>query len=114
MIRTLEEAIIHAEETANDYEEMIGDYALDSEKLAKCAKNQRQIAAWLRELAERRKAPEIVRCGEVSAGTVTPKIRNVIADMTLSGSCRGALTGIAQMRKGEPMELIARQAIEAK
>ena len=64
MIRTLEEAIIHAEEVANDYEEMIGDYALDSEKLAKCAKNQRQIAAWLRELAERRKAPEIVRCGE--------------------------------------------------
>ena len=64
MSMTLEEAIIHAEEVANDYEEMIGDYALDSEKLAKCAKNQRQIAAWLRELAERRKAPEIVRCGE--------------------------------------------------
>lgn len=64
MIRTLEEAIIHAEEAANDYEEMIGDYALYSEKMAKCAKNQRQIAAWLRELAERRKAPEIVRCGE--------------------------------------------------
>ena len=64
MIRTLEEAIIHAEEVANDYEEMIGDYALDSEKLAKCAKNQRQIAAWLRELQERRKAPEIITCGE--------------------------------------------------
>ena len=64
MIRTLEEAIIHAEETANDYEEMIGDYALDSEKLAKCAKNQRQIAAWLRELVERRKAPEIIYCHE--------------------------------------------------
>ena len=44
---TLKEAILHAEEVANDYEEMIGDYALDSEKLAKCVKNQRQIAAWL-------------------------------------------------------------------
>lgn len=46
-MRTLEQAIEHAEEVASDYEEMIGDYALDSEKLAKCAKNQRQIAAWL-------------------------------------------------------------------
>ena len=64
MSMTLEEAIIHAEEVANDYEEMIGDYALDSEKLAKCAKNQRQIAAWLRELQERRKEPEIIHCGE--------------------------------------------------
>ena len=64
MCMTLEEAIIHAEEVANDYEEMIGDYALDSEKLAKCAKNQRQIAAWLRELSERRKEPEIITCEE--------------------------------------------------
>lgn len=44
---TIEQAIEHAEEVANDYEQMIGDYALDSKKLAKCAKNHRQIAAWL-------------------------------------------------------------------
>jgi len=60
---TLEEAILHTEEVANDYEGMIGDYALDSEKLAKCAEEHRQIATWLRELQERRKAQEIVRCG---------------------------------------------------
>lgn len=47
---TLEEAIIHAEEAASDYEGMIEDYWLDSEKLAKCANEQRQIAEWLKEL----------------------------------------------------------------
>jgi hypothetical protein len=61
---TLEEAILHAEEAASDYEGMIEDYWLDSEKLAKCANEQRQIAEWLKELAERRKQPEIIRCGE--------------------------------------------------
>ena len=61
---SLEEAIEHAEKAANDYEGMIDDYALDSEKLAKCAAEHRQLAAWLRELQERRKVPEIIRCGE--------------------------------------------------
>lgn len=59
---TLEEAILHAEEAASDYEGMIEDYYLDSEKLAKCANEQRQIAEWLKELAEIRKQPEIIRC----------------------------------------------------
>ena len=59
---TLEEAILHAEEAASDYEGMIEDYWLDSEKLAKCANEQRQIAEWLKELAERRKQPEIILC----------------------------------------------------
>ncbi len=60
----LEQAIKHAEEVANDYEEMTHDYTLDSEKLAKCAAEHRLLAAWLRELQERRKAPEIIRCKE--------------------------------------------------
>ena len=64
MSMTLEEAILHAEEAASDYEGMIEDYWLDSEKLAKCANEQRQLANWLKELAERRELPEIVRCGE--------------------------------------------------
>lgn len=59
---TLEEAILHAEEAASDYEGMIEDYYLDSEKLAKCANEQRQIAEWLKELAEIRKQPEIIFC----------------------------------------------------
>ena len=64
MSRTLEEAILHAEEVASDYEDMKETYWLDSEKLAKCANEHRQIAEWLRELQERRKQPEIIRCGE--------------------------------------------------
>ena len=64
MSMTLEEAILHAEEAASDYEGMIEDYWFDSEKLAKCANEQRQLANWLKELAERRELPEIVRCGE--------------------------------------------------
>ena len=50
MSMTLEEAILHAEEAASDYECMIEDYWLDSEKLAKCANEQRQLAEWLKEL----------------------------------------------------------------
>ena len=48
MSMTLEEAILHAEEAASDYEGMIEDYWLDSEKLAKCANEHRQLAEWLR------------------------------------------------------------------
>ena len=48
MSMTLEEAIVHAEEVASDYEGMIEDYWLDSEKLAKCANEHRQLAEWLR------------------------------------------------------------------
>lgn len=49
---TLEEAIEHAEDIAIS---AIG---------CECREEHRQLAAWLRELVERRKAPEIVRCGE--------------------------------------------------
>ena len=59
---TLEEAIIHAEEAANTYEEMMDDYALDSKKLHKCANEHRQLAEWLRELQERRKADSCEGC----------------------------------------------------
>ena len=54
MVRTMtiEQAIEHAEDTAIS---AIG---------CECREEHRQLAAWLRELQERRKAPEIVRCGE--------------------------------------------------
>ena len=52
MSMTLEQAIEHAEDTAIS---AIG---------CECREEHRQLAAWLRELVERRKAPEIVRCGE--------------------------------------------------
>ena len=69
---SLEEAIEHAEKAANDYEGMIDDYALDSEKLAKCAEEHRQLAAWLRELVERRKESKIVRCSECKHKSFCP------------------------------------------
>jgi len=49
---TLEQAIEHAEDIAIS---AIG---------CECREEHRQLAEWLRELQERRKAPEIVRCGE--------------------------------------------------
>jgi len=49
---TIEQAIEHAEDTAIS---AIG---------CECREEHRQLAAWLRELVERRKEPEIVRCGE--------------------------------------------------
>ena len=49
---TLEEAIEHAEDIATS---AIG---------CECREEHRQLAAWLRELQERRKAPEIIHCGE--------------------------------------------------
>ena len=54
MSRTLEEAIIHAEEVVDRCEVTDGDQA--------CAEAHRQLAEWLRELAERRKQPEIIFC----------------------------------------------------
>ena len=47
---TLEEAIEHAEDIAIS---AIG---------CECREEHRQLAAWLRELAERREAPEIIYC----------------------------------------------------
>lgn len=63
-IMTIEEAIKHAEEVANVYEEMTNDYALDSVKLHKCANEHRQLAAWLKELLEYKGQPKIIYCKE--------------------------------------------------
>ena len=52
MSMTLDEAIEHAEDIAIS---AIG---------CECREEHRQLAAWLRELKERRKEPEIIRCGE--------------------------------------------------
>ena len=70
MSMTLEEAIEHAEEQAirNEKEaerkrEYGGEF-YDSEVKACliCAEQHRQLAEWLKELAERRKQPEIIYC----------------------------------------------------
>ena len=56
MSMTIEQAIIHAEEVA--------DRCAVTDGNRQCEDEHRQLAAWLRELQERRKAPEIVHCGE--------------------------------------------------
>lgn len=69
---TLEEAIKHAEAAAIENEKEAkrkrehGGTFYDDEAQACsiCAEQHRQLADWLRELQEKRKLPEIVRCGE--------------------------------------------------
>ena len=67
---TLEEAIANAEAQAIRNEKEAkrnrehGGWYYDSEAQARsiCAEQQRQLAEWLKELIERRKQPEIVKC----------------------------------------------------
>lgn len=68
---TLDEAIAKCEERIETLTESMSACDLDDtvEKLiarnsAKCADEQSQLAEWLKELAERRKQPEIIHCGE--------------------------------------------------
>jgi len=70
MVRTmmsLEQAIKHAERAYKESRNGL-QYALKrgetkfAERCEKDAEENRQLAAWLRELQERRKAPEIIRC----------------------------------------------------
>ena len=56
MSMTIEQAIIHAEEVA--------DRCAVTDGNRQCEDEHRQLAAWLRELQERRKEPEIIRCAE--------------------------------------------------
>ena len=55
-MRTLEEAIKHAEYIVNNRKDAIS--------VCWSMKDCKQLAAWLRELQEHRKAPEIIHCGE--------------------------------------------------
>lgn len=76
---SLDEAIKHAKEVATEQEYLMGRYDAASgyarsgneairtesaKKCEQCAAEHRQLAEWLRELIERRKAPEIITCGE--------------------------------------------------
>ena len=69
---TLEQAIASYEQSAERYHKAFlhckahgGEfYQEEAESNKICYEHDRQLAAWLRELQERRKAPEIIRCGE--------------------------------------------------
>ena len=66
---SLGQAIEHAERAYKESRNGL-QYALKrgetrfAERCKKEAEEHRQLAAWLRELQERRKAPEIITCGE--------------------------------------------------
>ena len=66
MSMTLEQAIKHAEDVAETC--MLKSYKLDGDTdtdyLEQCAAEHKQLAAYLRELQERRKEPEIIHCSE--------------------------------------------------
>ncbi len=69
MSMTLEEAIKHAEEVSNKCQNFVTAHKEDRElefiqRTGKCAEEHRQLAEWLKELKERRKLPEIIRCKE--------------------------------------------------
>ena len=74
---TIEQAIEHAEEVALEQIRLMSRYDAASgynrsgnesirtesaKECEKCAEEHRQLAAWLRELQERREQPEIIRC----------------------------------------------------
>jgi len=69
---TIDEVIASCEKSAERYHKAFlrnkahgGEfYQREAESDRICKEHERQLAAWLRELVERRKAPEIVRCGE--------------------------------------------------
>ena len=69
---TIDEVIASCEKSAERYHKAFlrnkahgGEfYQREAESDRICEEHERQLAAWLRELQERRKAPEIVRCGE--------------------------------------------------
>ena len=69
---TIEQAIASCEKSAERYHKAFlrnkvhgGEfYQREAESDRICEEHERQLVAWLRELQERRKAPDIVRCGE--------------------------------------------------
>lgn len=63
MSLTIDEAIARFEANAEQNERW-ANAGLNPEANAEYAAEHRQLAEWLRELQERRKAPEIIRCGE--------------------------------------------------
>ena len=69
---TIDEVIASCEKSAERYHKAFlrnkahgGEfYQREAESDRICEEHERQLTAWLRELQERRKAPEIIRCGE--------------------------------------------------
>lgn len=67
---TLDEAIKHAEEVAEEYETDSVNINFDEDSCLKCAKEHRQLAEWLKELKAYRERDFII-----------PNIEQMVADM---------------------------------
>lgn len=61
---TLEESILFYEEQAKKCNNKVNQIILGAERCEQDKQEYTQLAEWLKELAERRKLPEIIRCGE--------------------------------------------------
>ena len=62
---TIEEAILHAEEVAEDCERYENQEVCESrtwKSRKACAEQHHQLVEWLKELKERRKLPEVILC----------------------------------------------------
>ena len=100
---SLEEAIEHAEDIATS---AIG---------CECRDEHRQLVAWLRELVERREAPEVVFCKDcrkhnVKVGfdenfhTVWKEDACPLVDWRGKAKSMSSIINIVLLRKGEPNE----------
>ena len=63
-MKTLEEAIRYYEEQAKKCNNRVNEIILGAERCKQEKEENTQLADWLRELQERRKQPEIIRCKE--------------------------------------------------
>ena len=59
---TLEETILYYEEQAKKCNNKVNQIILGSERCEQDKQEYTQLAEWLKELAERRKLPEIIHC----------------------------------------------------
>ena len=86
---TIEEAIEHCEDIISDG------------KCDQCAEEHRQLVEWLRELQERRKAPEIIRCGECKHNGTRNCLLNLWATIFNSKPKDDFFCGMAKRRTDE-------------
>jgi len=109
MVRTmmsLEQAIKHAERACKESRNGL-QYALKrgetrfAERCKKEAEENQQLAAWLRELQERRKAPEIIRCGECKHNGTHHCLLNLWATIFNSKPKDDFFCGMAERRTDE-------------
>lgn len=106
---TIEEAIKHAEAAAIENEKEAkrkrehGGWYYDNEARAAaiCAEENGQLAEWLRELQERRKRPEIIKCKDCKHKGTKNCVANAWATIFRVTVKDDFYCGLAEMRTDE-------------